>query len=894
MELNRLARIVKHRWAVVVLASAIGFAAAFGFTASANADVETVFETVISIRFDPDEGETVQDLADEVEDAHALAVFAAEDIISEHPNASVSFDIATGRLFFTAEASNSDESVEVAQAMVRAYLERDPVAGGDIAEQLAGLVETATVIEAQMQLITVLTAEETALVDQHDLLDRRISTVEDRIVALTVADVGATPEEQATNEALRVEAQLILARLLAEKAALPPRPSGELSAQERLELRGLQRQLDYLAIEYERLFLRTQGVAARGGRVEAVTTTDLSPQPANPLVNGAVGFFGGIGIALMSLVFLSRARNELWLGEDLPVPLLGEVPGRKVAALAGPAWYDTAQSGSRKDAIQVVRTAIEGSLDHTPTALAVLGDHVDPTGRHALAVDLGAAFASAGKGVLLVDADFSESIELAEYLVGEPTLASVLELPPSVGETLRPRVADFLGQAVYIRPNLAVIPAGPAPTSPADALAGPQLRVLLDEASNRFDLVILIAGEARSPAGQVLSQRAGNALLAVGPGRSTISGVRSLVADMAQQKVRMLGAVSLHGKETIFRLPSRPFRVRRRVSPSDQLPASPVTHLGLYPFPGSKGSGLLDGGSLRDLAEGLVRQITAEGDSNGGGEDTQRDDLGTRILRALRQSDPETVYEPVAEYLVTRVEDVMTAEPGQDNISTALMNVILDYGFVPIRRVRGHRSIGDWLIDELRSELGDDHGEEIATELVRIVGEGDGEPATALDTWISEEFFDRHLERTQREPAVWHLTSEGGSVQVLATGSRMTRERLTGLTVDVIRGTIDDLQRRLKEAERANDGDAVAAVEHRLSEVREFEIAVGMLEVEFGVDDDERHGSLLGRRRGERAPGLNLNSAESRRSTIALLQRLGLLPSPVLTEEELLSLQVAG
>ena len=141
---------------------------------------------------------------------------------------------------------------------------------------------------------------------------------------------------------------------------------------------------------------------------------------------------------------------------------------------------------------------------------------------------------------------------MTEYNVGDPTLASVLGLPSAATETTQERVSSLLDEAVYLRTDLAVMPTGPAPVSPADAIAGRQLRVFLEQAAARFDLVIAVAGDARLPTAQVLTQRVGSTLLALAPGKTTVPRTASLVTDLTQQRVRLLGAVMIYGKESLM------------------------------------------------------------------------------------------------------------------------------------------------------------------------------------------------------------------------------------------------------------------------------------------------------------------------------------------------------
>jgi hypothetical protein len=883
MELIRLWRVLRDRWLVVVNLSLVGVIAAVGFTALANRDISTTYEALIPIRFEPGEGETVDDLEDEVEDARALASLAARDLLVEYPNASIYADPGSGRLIFLAQGETTDEALARATDLVEAYFETDPVVGGDVTEQLAELEALATELQARIDdLDPSLTPEEQQLVAQYDLLDRQIQAVEARIVALTVADATATDEEKVVNAAERANLEQTLSELKVERSLLDPRPVAELSAAARLRRDALQRRLDLLSLDYERLALRTLGVAS-GGRLEPAVLSDLSQEPSSPLRNGVMGLLGGFGLALASVAFIARARGEYRLPEDLPIPVLAEVPSRKPSTMPGPPWYDTTPGGYRKQSIQALRNALEGAVDSDRAALAILSDRVDGPTNHALAIDLGTAFAIAGRAVLVVDADYEEPDTSSEFSVGEPTLSTFLSLPLASAEMLTDSVSELLDRAVHIRPDLAVIPAGSSPSSPADSVAGSQFRAFLEAASERFDLVVVVAGSSKTPAAQVVTQRVGRAVITAVQGRSTSSSVGALVADLVQQRVDVLGAVGIHGWERKLSLSSLPVKRDDR-SDRENLASSPTDRLSRYPFPTSKTSGVLSDGTMRDLANGLASaEVMSRQES--GSSSARPDALGEEVLEAIERSDDERAYSPVSNYVVARIEDMMTAVAGQAKVSSGTIDVILRYGFIPLTTVADHLSIGDQLVHELSAELGDGLGQRLARAFAHVLGGDVSEPVKALNDWISREFFLRHIERTGGEPEVWHLTSDHGIVQLLVSARRLDQSRIERINIEIVRRILDYYQRALKEARESMDYDAIQAVEEKLREIHLFEISLGMLQA--GSSEEAR--LVYPWRSSDRQPhGWNPVWSEGIRANIAPLQRLGLLAAPVLSEEELL------
>ncbi|MDX1469021.1 MAG: hypothetical protein R3258_06735 [Acidimicrobiia bacterium] len=862
---------------MVLLLAIIGGATAVGFTALANVERTGLFEAAIPLRFDPAEGQSIEDLGEVIEDARGLALLAAEDLLATYPGSSIFADTASARLVFVARGESSDAALAIATELVQAYFDTDPVVGGDVNELLAEYEAQALEIQEEIESLQPrLSAADQILAARHDLLDQQIAALESRIVSLTVNDAVASEEQQRSNALERQRLESILTEILEEKANLQPRPVAALSAAAKLRRDGLQRSLDLLSVDYARVALRSLGVSG-GGRLEPATFRNLTPDPLNPMVNGIVGFLGGLALGVFAAAFVARARREFWLPEDLPVPVLAEVPFRKTSSMPGAPWYDSVGAVGRKGSIQALRTTLEGVLGRERSAVALIGEKVDPETTHAIAADLATSFASAGKSVLLVDADYMAPAQISEFDVGEPTLYSALQIASVPEEALRSGLQETLSRAISLRAHLTVIPAGPAPASPADAAAGPQFRALLDEAGSMFDLVLIVAGSSKSPVAQVVAQRVGRALLVLSPGDATSTGVAAVVSELAHRRVEALGAVSIHGSERVL-----PRLERRRRDISKKMSSVSATdRLSRYPFPGAKASDLLTGGTFKDLAEELVQaQVLDRGDSSS----TNRDNLGVEVLESLRSTDNGRAYMPVAQYVIARVEDIMTATKGQANLTALAIDLVVKHGFVPLESVEGHPSIGDQLVLELCDELGKEDGIGLASEFARVLGGDPRDPVGALNDWIAAEFFTQHIERTSRQPTVWHLRSEGGSVQLLVNGRRLDKDTIHKINVELVRQLIDGFEKRLHEARADSEEEEAHRLEEKLRDSHLFQISLNLLHV--GSTDEAK--LVYPWRRADQQPrGWDPVWTEGIQPNIAPLQRLGLLAAPVLTDEEL-------
>jgi Mrp family chromosome partitioning ATPase len=850
------------------------------FTVLTNDSRESQIQATIAIRFDPQEGQTAEALGTEMETTRDIARLAGGDLLTDDLTSMIDIDPETGRLVFVAIGKTNQEANDKAQALIQAYFDVDPGIGGPVDDRLASILDDAALIAAQITALQPsLTPEEQELVERHTFVDQRIAALDGYRIELSVREAAAAPAEQPALAAERQRVEGALERLRSEKAGLAPLPLTELSVADQFELTSLQNGQALLALQYERLNLRKLGVVETGA-VAPVEFLDLTGAPANPLINGLIGLLGGFVIAIFALVLMTRATKPIWLPEDIDIPFLGEVPSRRVVAGVGESWYDTSEGGARKPAIQALRSVVEAQLPSTGATLAVTGHNVMAQGVQAVTTDLAVSMASAGSSVLLVDADFASDSAMGEYRVGGSSLSGVLALnAESLG--FERAVVAAVSNSLFIRPDLAVVPAGPPPTSPGDALAGRQFRAFIEEAAKRFDVVLVAVGDIGTPAAQVAMQRLRRSVLVLTPGRSTMPQVNGLVFDVVQRQVTILGAVFLQRSErAVWGLPERHVEQAAPETTHVAPAASPLSRLSHYPGPSARDGVGRPGDSLQNLVD-RVGSLQEASDAN---------DFGRELLTALDGASPEVAFEAVAGYLVSRVEDMMTASYGQGDFSDDVVDEVSLSGFLPFRSLTEHPSVGRWLMDELHREVAPHTADAIVAEMEEIIAAGTGRGSVTVDEWLANEFFLRHLERTNGDPSVWHLTSEDGTVQVLVPAHRFDRQKIENLMTQVTSRVIDELERNSKTAYVKGDAEQAALLEARIREVRRMETSLGLL---LGITVDEETKVSRKRNKGS-AWEWNPDWSAGYRANLAPLQRLGLLFFPVLTEDEMNSLLATG
>ncbi len=861
MEINRLTRLIGDRWGVVLIGATVGLLGALIFASLTPSDAESLYEATAPMRFDPGEGETIPDLADDVREARDFALIAADPLLSSDPTSRITLNLAEARLFFITQGVTEQGAIDKATALRQSYLDVDPELGGGVDEELAKLEQEALALDEQIEsLQPALTQRELTLIQEQTSLDQTISAIQNRLRALILAEAAA-----ATTEALELvvaerEALVIQLESAQEaRTALGPVPVVEQSTTDALLLSTLVARKDLLNAEYQRLYLRKLGVAGLG-TAEVVTVQDFASERIAPLMLAGGGLLGGIAIATIGLLMVSRTRRTVWLPEDISIAVLGEIPSRDIQVHGIDVWYDTAEGGPRKTAVQALRSAVQAQAPAGST-IALSAHNLPAEDVQALAADLAGSMASAGDSVLIIDANLHSHVALGDFRVGGVSLAEILRLQSDAPD-FAAAVDNAVGQAHVVRPNLAVIPSGPPPDSPADAVAGRQFRSLIASAESRYDTTLIVVDDLGTPSSLAAMQRIGHSIVVTAPGSTTETEINGLIGEAVRLRINIAGAVLMR-KHRRFNLPFLGRVLEEEASPAPDTDessiASPMVRLANYSVPDERRTAVVPHSALGDLATSIGGQEQAEGLDSG---------LGQQLLAAMNGVSPSRAYEAVADYVISRAEDMVTARYGYGDLSEDLIHDVSEFGFLTLRPVRGHRTVGSWLTFEIEAEAGDTGGEVVA-EVERLLS--DNRPDVGIDQWLDAEFFGRHLARTQGEPSIWHLVSSTRRVSLLVPARRMTTGIFEQVIGEVVGKSIDELERRRKTALARPDVEGAAEFEQQIWEIRDFEKSIRT--------------ALFGPT-GGKGEAWSPDWEQGARKNLAPFQREGLLPVAVLTGDE--------
>ena len=257
------------------------------------------------------------------------------------------------------------------------------------------------------------------------------------------------------------------------------------------------------AAEFRRLDseLRTtqSSVDALGGRISqlkiaedkpAMSVTVLEPagegmkvrpnRTAMVFQGMMVGLLLGCGLALVD----RRVRGAEELAQLVGLPLLGSVPAMpgKRTARNRAKLVQLEPSSDGAEAYRALRAALHFGLKGDDARTILIASPTPGDGKTTLATNLAIAMAQAGHRTLIIDADFRQPAQHRIFEVKDDTgLSSVLQQECELDAAIQPTGVK----------GLSILPAGPAPMSPADLLNGENFADVMHTVAVKFDYVII-------------------------------------------------------------------------------------------------------------------------------------------------------------------------------------------------------------------------------------------------------------------------------------------------------------------------------------------------------------------------------------------------------------------
>ncbi len=261
-----------------------------------------------------------------------------------------------------------------------------------------------------------------------------------------------------------------------------------------LDLRGrsvrygiLQREVDTNRSLYDALLGRYKEIGVAGGigtspisivdRAEPATAPFKPNLPRNLLAGLALGLVGGLGAAVGLDLLRDTIRTREDMRSKLGLACIGQIPKRQTK---GDFVEDLKDPGSLvSEAYSATAAALRFTTENGAPRTLMVTSTSPAEGKSSSALALAQNFARRGTSVLLIDADLRKpAFRAANEDIG---LTKLLTTDDELLDHVAPTQFD----------NLSLLPCGTLPPNPADLLGTARIGMILEEALQHFEMVIV-------------------------------------------------------------------------------------------------------------------------------------------------------------------------------------------------------------------------------------------------------------------------------------------------------------------------------------------------------------------------------------------------------------------
>ena len=253
---------------------------------------------------------------------------------------------------------------------------------------------------------------------------------------------------------------------------------------------------------------------------------------------GFVGLLCGLGF-ILSLYFMDSSIRSVSQAESiLGVPVIGAVPILKETDGSSilPTFSDPHSFVA--ESFRGVRASLILYDRERPLKTILMGSAIPGEGKSFCAANLAVAFAQAGLKTLLIDADLRL-----------PTLHTYFNLPPGGTYTGFPDALAGLSTLATAAvpsaiPSLSLLLTSAAVDSPAELLSGIRLPLLLDEAAQKYDRVVIDSAPLNAVSDTMLIMPKADAiLLVVRAAQTPASESKGALQKIDSNKMKPLGLI---------------------------------------------------------------------------------------------------------------------------------------------------------------------------------------------------------------------------------------------------------------------------------------------------------------------------------------------------------------
>jgi len=312
-----------------------------------------------------------------------------------------------------------------------------------------------------------------------------------------------------------------------------------------IQLGILQRNVDTNRFLYDALVkkMKERDITERNQSVNVwvIEEAKLPVTPAKPnkkrniLLGIILGLFGGIGLAFFFEYLDNTIKTPEDVEEKFDVPVITTIDlvKGKNPDLVQDMMEDS--SSLMAESFKGMRTAIFLSAADTPPKSLVITSVTPGEGKSSVTACLAISIAHAGKKVLLIDADMRRPTQYKHFLLDNNAglssyLAGVSDLATSLHES--------------VLENLDIMTSGPVPPNPSELLSSKNLSLLLSDAMNTYDMVLVDTPPLASVTDPVIvSRQVAGVILVTWAGKTTHEMLGKGIKQLKEVDAPMTGVV---------------------------------------------------------------------------------------------------------------------------------------------------------------------------------------------------------------------------------------------------------------------------------------------------------------------------------------------------------------
>lgn len=260
-----------------------------------------------------------------------------------------------------------------------------------------------------------------------------------------------------------------------------------------LKYKALEKEVDNNRELYESLMKRKKEVGVAEGvdknniSIVDAAVAPLVPYSPNVKLNMVLGGTLGLLFASLLAIIMGHTDQRIKSADDISkvadIPVLGTFPIVKAKdRKSGAILVSEKPSSSFAEAFRTLRTNLMFATPEGLPKILHITSSAPAEGKSNTALNLAAVFAQSQKSVLLIDADLRK-----------PSLHRYMEISGSkgLGDYLQSDMAFSEVETKSFIPGVTVIAGKAIESTPADLLSSDRMVDLLDEASDRYDLIII-------------------------------------------------------------------------------------------------------------------------------------------------------------------------------------------------------------------------------------------------------------------------------------------------------------------------------------------------------------------------------------------------------------------